>query len=604
MTSPDVDRHFVPVGAARIVKPGNDLTLVGWGNAVPLCESVAATLVEGGATAEVIDLRWIAPWDRETVCASASKTGRLLVVHEDNQSVGFGAEVVATVSERLDGQVMCRRVARPDTFIPCHYGNQLDILPSHRSILEAAAAMLDFDVHWERTASEAAGQFVIRLLGPSPSDKTLELVELLVQIGDTVKAGQLIASVESDKAVMELASPADGIVEAIALSIGDKAPVGAPLMTLAVNKPTRRQTTSQPRQTAHLRRRVAALSQPARASIPRNVVLAGLGAVRGRARLDNHQLAHRLPTLRSTDIGGDGIFERTGIESRLVADDNQDAVSMATEAAELALREANITANELSLVICSTSTPTMTAPSTACQVLRLLGVDTRPAAYDILDACSGYLFALASAWDFLQQQPDANVLVLTTETMRRIVNGDDPSTSPIFADAASATVVSASSGRRRGLATLHRPVLSAEADTNYALQVPLPGSGKYVRMDGKRIFTVAIKRMTEMLQRAGSQSQLAIADLDLIVPHQANGRMIEAMRLRLALPPERVWNEIRMHGNTSSSSIPLALDTVLRLDTGAQRIGLCAFGAGFTFGGAVLDKPGRACGEPILDPTI
>ena len=91
--------------------------------------------------------------------------------------------------------------------------------------------------------------------------------------------------------------------------------------------------------------------------------------------------------------------------------------------------------------------------------------------------------------------------------------------------------------------------------------------------------------------------------MDLIVPHQANGRMIEAMRLRLALPPERVWNEVRMHGNTSSSSIPLALDTVLRLDTAAQRIGLCAFGAGFTFGGAVLDKPGRAFGVPILEVT-
>ena len=116
---------------------------------------------------------------------------------------------------------------------------------------------------------------------------------------------------------------------------------------------------------------------------------------------------------------------------------------------------------------------------------------------------------------------------LLAHAMRRIVDADDPATSPIFGDAATATVVLARNGCN-ALATLRRPVLSAQADTESALQVPLPGKGQYVCMDGKRIFAVAIKRMAEMLERAGQQSRLAVADMDLIVPHQANGRMIEA----------------------------------------------------------------------------
>ena len=111
-------------------------------------------------------------------------------------------------------------------------------------------------------------------------------------------------------------------------------------------------------------------------------------------------------------------------------------------------------------------------------------------------------------------------------------------------------------------------------------------------MDGKRVFAKAVRRMGSMLSAACAHSALAVADLDLIVPHQANGRIIEAMRIRLKLPPERIWNEIRMQGNTSSSSIPLALDTILRRKDLGDRIGLCAFGAGYTFGGAVLDRTG------------
>lgn len=591
-TSPDVGKQFIPIGAARVVRTGQELTLVGWGNTVPICEKVAATLESAGVSAEVIDLRWISPWDRETVCESVRKTRRLLVVHEDNLSVGFGAEILAALSESVEGLLKCRRVARPDTFIPCHFGNQLDLLPSYQTVLAAAAEMIDLDLSWTLPAPPDAGRQVVTAIGSSPSDQNVDVVEISVRVGDAVKAGQTIASLEADKAIVDLASPADGIVEAIHLQVGDKAPVDAPLMTLLVARGRPRQPNSEVHGVARLARRVSKRALGSGPPSRTNVMLTGLAACRGRAKLDNQELALRFPALAASNGGGDGIFERTGIESRLVADPDQDAVTMAMEAANAALKEAGVEARDLSLVICSTSTPVMISPSTACQVLHSLAPGSDIPAYDLQAACSGYLYALANAWDFVQQRPTATVLVLTTETMRRIVDIDDPGTSTIFADAATATIISSGLTRGPALASLQRPVLGARGENGKTLRVPFPGTGAHVHMDGGRIFVEAIRSMAEMLSQACSQSGISLHDLDLVVPHQANGRIIEALRTRLSLAESQVWNEIRFQGNTSSSSIPLALDTVLRHDVSTQRIGLCAFGAGYTFGGAILELGG------------
>ena len=188
------------------------------------------------------------------------------------------------------------------------------------------------------------------------------------------------------------------------------------------------------------------------------------------------------------------------------------------------------------------------------------------------------------------------MLVLTTEVMRSIVDIHDPQTSPIFADAATATVLCCGLRSARPLASplakLMRPVLGARGDGSGALGVPLPGAGMHVRMDGKRIFSEAIRSMSAALAKACDSGGVVLDELDLIVPHQANGRIIEAMRSRLKLPEHKVWNEIRHQGNTSSSSIPLALDTALRGTASALRIGICAFGAGYTSGAALLLRPG------------
>jgi len=456
-------------------------------------------------------------------------------------------------------------------------------LPSFRSVLEAAAAMLAVDVRWDPPPVLPGNLLVVPVLGSSPADQTAEVSSICVQLGETVTEGQVVASVEADKAVFDIAAPANGAVHAIHIAPGERAEIGTPLLTLTVSRRIRHRAAVPTHESFRLLRRAPA--PPARPLGAKAVIVGAIASVRGSHRLHNDDLAPRLAALGGE--GPCGIMRRTGIESRTVAAPDQDAVSMALGAAWRALDEAQLQPEKLSLIICSTSTPTLIAPSTACQVLHRLAPGTNIAAYDVQAACSGYLYALAQAWDFLQQQSSARVLVLTTETMRRIVDAEDLQTSPIFGDAATATVLSSTEvalGRR--LARLHRPLLGARGDDGSALRVPLPGNP--VHMDGKRVFGEAVRTMCDALAAVCAQRSLCLDDLDLVVPHQANGRIIEAVRSRLGVPESRVWNEIRHQGNTSSSSIPLALDTVLR-ESGRQRIGLCAFGAGYTHGAAVME---------------
>ncbi|MEO8443666.1 MAG: beta-ketoacyl-ACP synthase 3, partial [Gammaproteobacteria bacterium] len=609
-TSPDVDRQVIALGQSRLVRTGDELTLVGWGNTVPLCEKVADALAGIDVQVDVLDLRWLAPFDRDAVRRSARRTRRLLVVHEDNVTAGFGAEVIAAVAEAGDGAIQCRRLARPDTYVPCHFGNQLEILPSFEGLLTAAADMLDLSLHWERPAGAGADRFVVTAIGSSPADQQVEVVELLARVGDRVVAGQPLATLEADKAMVDLVCPADGMVEAIHLAIGDQVPVDEPLMTLVVESARQRQLTREaPGEPQLARRNAAPAAGPATTTATGAelaVVIAGLGVCRGEDRLDNAELLARFPEFAAE--GRDGIAERTGITSRIVASASQDAVGMATAAATSALREAGVEAGDLDLVICSTSTPVSIVPSTACLVLQRIAPEANVPAYDLLAACSGYLYALSTAWDFLQTRPGARVLVLTTEVMRRVTNPDDPETAPIFGDAATATVLTAvpSAGSYSGLARVQRPLLDGRGEDGTTLLVPLPdsspGARRGVRMEGRRVFSEAVRRMNGILADACRQAGIGVDDLDLIVPHQANGRIIEAMRTRLKLPPERVWNEIGDQGNTSSSTIPLALDTVLRQPGPAARIGLCAFGGGFTWAGGLLEKPARAGPAPESSP--
>jgi 2-oxoisovalerate dehydrogenase E1 component len=590
-TSAHVSEQFIPVGKSRRVRAGRDITLVAWGNTVRLCEKAASALAEVGCSAEVLDLRWLSPWDEEVVCQSAKKTGKLLVAHEDNHSAGFGAEVLATVAEKIGGGAKYRRVTRPDTYVPCHFGNQLEVLPSFKSVLTAAAEMLDLDLTWYLPAPSPDGIVVVEAIGSSPSDEMVTIAEWSIKEGQSISAGEMLACLECDKATFDLASPADGVIEKIHVAAGQQARVGAPLLTIRTaglfhhDRQPARENPGIP----HLQRRAAPSIEPLpNYARPQPVGISAVYPVEGADSVTNQELAARFG-----DATEEGIISRTGIERRSRVSQGQSGLSMAVDAACAALKGESLRLTDIDAIVCSTSTPPQVSPSMACLVLRELcgrfGEVELPA-HDISAACTGYLYALGTAWDFLQSRPEGRVMVITTEEMSRVVDPQDFGTVTLFGDAATATIIYGAAQIERAKMRLNRPVLSAHGEDGSTLSVPTGGDGQYVRMDGKRVFTEAVRRMVMMLETACQQTGIPITDLDLIVPHQANGRIIEAVQSRLKVVPDRVRNNVRHHGNTSSSTIPLALAAESFNGSSNRRIGLCAFGAGYTFGAAILES--------------
>ncbi|MBV9124486.1 MAG: transketolase, partial [Planctomycetes bacterium] len=566
--------------------------LVSWGSTMPLCEQAAAALDTAGVQVDLIDLRSLSPWDRETVCASVRRTGKLLVVHEDNQTCGFGAEVLATVAESVPGPVKARRVSRPDTYVPCNFANQLEVLPSFKRILTVAAEMLDLDLTWELPARENRDVFLLEAQGSSPADQSVTVVSWKIRAGDTVQAGQSIADMEADKAVYDLAAPVDGVVAAVLVPEGQPVRVGTPLLRLqtAGRGGIRKRQAREESGTPILRRRKDRVVQPVvsvdrRARTALQVGLSAVYAVEGADRLTNEELVGWFPDKTPKDI-----LKRTGIESRPRLAEGESALTLAVAAARRALEQEGLAPGDLSAVICSTTTPMGVTPSMACLVLHELGqgsADVEAAAHDVNAACSGYLYALAAGFDLLQTRPEGRVLILTTEALTRMVDPADFDTAILFGDAATATVLYGAEHLDRAGARLRRPVLSGKGEDGSILRVPLPGLG-FLTMDGKKVFREALRCMAAMLEQSCAEAGRTLEDLAVIVPHQANGRIIDALRDRLRLPAHRVFNHIRHHGNTSSSSIPLAL-AELGNPPPQSTFGLCAFGGGFTYGAALLE---------------
>ncbi len=226
-TSADVSRQFIPIGPARKVRAGRDITFVAWGNTVRICQRVAEALEQAGVESEIVDLRSLSPWDRHAVLASAEKTARLIVVHEDNQTCGVGAEVLATVTETARVPVACRRVARPDTHVPCHFGNQLGLLPSFRTVLATAAELLDLELAWSEPAAQEEGIAVIEAIGSGPSDDQVEIVQWFIRPGETIQRGTPLASMEASKSVFDMNSTVEGTVEELLAEAGQRRGRGA-----------------------------------------------------------------------------------------------------------------------------------------------------------------------------------------------------------------------------------------------------------------------------------------------------------------------------------------------------------------------------------------
>lgn len=583
-TSPDLDAHFVVPGTARYLSRGRQITLVTYGNPVAQCLEAVATLEAHGFSADLLDLRSISPWDEAEILKSVRRTGRLVVVHEDSLTAGFGAEILASVAEKAGVPVSVRRVTRPDTYVPFHFGNQLAILPSYRSILEACADLIGCDIEWEIPPAQAlGGPRGVPAIGSGPADDEVIVTEILVTPGVQVVTGQLLATVEATKAAVEVCATFSGTVDRIAAKPGDTVSVGAALMWLDPDAGAAAPEADIANAgTARLRRRAAQNSfvGEARAMRVEPLAILGIAGVTGARRVDNDDLVGNWPGRTAADIA-----KLTGIRSRQWVGPGEGVFTLALAAAQKLFAQLDTGIADIDLVIVATGTPDLVTPSLANRIaFALAAPGTRPelAAYDISAACSGYLYALRQAHDFLSQSPGAKVLVVTAEALSPLLDPSDFSTAILFADAATATLVTGAGTAGTPKFTLDRPLVSGHPEAGDLLRVPRTGDG-VISMDGRTIFIEAVKAMGRCLEDACAASGLALSDIDLLVPHQANQRIIDAIAHRAKRP---AFTNIAQLGNTSSSSIPLALSELPRTAT-PQTLGLAAFGGGLTFAAAI-----------------
>lgn len=294
------------------------------------------------------------------------------------------------------------------------------------------------------------------------------------------------------------------------------------------------------------------------------------------------------------DTSDEWIRERTGIRQRHLAADGQTTGDLAYEAATRALQAAGVQASELDLLVLGTTTPDIIFPSTACLVQQRLGANGCMA-FDLNAACSGFMYALGVANQFIRTGTARCALVIGAETLSRMLDWSDRGTCVLFGDGAGAVVLKADS--ETGILSTH---LHADGAYQKLLYNPVgvsagfkkdePNHGIRVMMTGNEVFKVAVKTLDAVVEETLAANQLDKSALDWLIPHQANLRIITATAKRLDMPMERVIVTVDRHGNTSSASVPLALDEAVR--SGKIKRGelllLEAFGGGFTWGSALL----------------
>lgn len=304
--------------------------------------------------------------------------------------------------------------------------------------------------------------------------------------------------------------------------------------------------------------------------------LQGTGSYLPERVLSNEEISQRV------DTSDEWIVARTGIHSRHIAAADEGVVDMATVAARRALEAAGLGADALDLIVVATTTPDQIFPSTACLLQSRLG-NRGAAAFDVQAVCTGFIYALATADRFIRSGGARHALVVGVEKMSRIVDWDDRSTCILFGDGAGAVVLSASDVP--GILSTH-----LHADGRYADLLQVPVDADYLTMQGNAVFRMAVRTLEEIVQETLVANDLEGSDIDWLVPHQANIRIIQATADKLGLPMERVVTTVAHHGNVSAASVPLALDDAARRHCfrPGQRLLLEAFGGGFTWGSALL----------------
>ena len=323
-----------------------------------------------------------------------------------------------------------------------------------------------------------------------------------------------------------------------------------------------------------------------------SIEIAGMGCSVPATVVSNADFVGRL------DTSDEWIVQRTGIRTRRFAGPGESTLTLATDAARQAMAEARVTPAEIDLIICATVSPEHPLPSTACELQAALGCGWIPS-FDVVAACSGFVYAMTTAAQFIITGLHKTVLVVGAETLSRITDLEDRNTAVLFGDGAGAAVV------RRSRSTSSEFLagrLAADGQRAQAIWIPGGGSAEpasvrtvnerlhFMRMKGKEIYKFAVTTMQEIVRDTLADAQQSLENLKLLVPHQSNLRIIESACERLGLPLERVMINIDKYGNTSAASIPVALCEALRAGRAApgDLVMLVAFGAGLTWGSLLL----------------
>ena len=315
--------------------------------------------------------------------------------------------------------------------------------------------------------------------------------------------------------------------------------------------------------------------------------ISGTGSYLPKTILTNEDLSKRI------DTSDEWIYSRTGIKQRHIADDSQSTSDLAEYAAREALTDAGIDASDVDLIIVATTTPTHVFPSCATGLQKRLGTSICPA-FDIQAVCSGFVYALDVADKYIRTGQSKNALVVGAECMSKILNWQDRNTCVLFGDGAGAVLLSARDD--------HEGVITSKlyADGKYKelLWVPNGPSWKqsdervdyYLKMAGSEVFKVAVSRLHSLVNEVLADVDYVSADIDKLVPHQANIRIINAVAEKLKLSMDKVVTTVENHANTSAASIPLALDYAVKTNQIKRHdlIFMEAFGGGFTWGGALI----------------
>jgi 3-oxoacyl-[acyl-carrier-protein] synthase-3 len=337
------------------------------------------------------------------------------------------------------------------------------------------------------------------------------------------------------------------------------------------------------------------------------VTIAGTGMYVPDRVLNNREME------KIVDTSDEWIRERTGIIERRIAAEDQASSDLAVIAARRALESAGVDVGEVDQIIVATTTPDRILPSCACTVQHKLGAK-RAAAYDVFAACTGFIYGLAIGRGQVATGVAGTVLVIGVETLSRITNYKDRNTCVLFGDGAGAVVLRPCAVGD-GLLSI---VMQSDGDLSDMLEIPagisrnmitadgIDAGNTFIHMKGKELFKVAVRSMSESLQQALQESDIAPADLDLVIPHQANLRIIDAVRDRLDVPVEKVVVNIERYGNTSSASIPISLDEQVRAGKvkKGDALGFVAFGGGVTWGATVMRWTQPVVPNPVPVPTL